>query len=210
MARTVPEGIARKLQSASGLFARQGVEATKMADLAEATGVPKATLYYYFEGKEAILGHLFGQVLAELGGAVHAAAATEGNAAERLERVFRAHLEVIARNPDASLALQFDLGRAARMPEVAAASESSFIRPVSALLEAGARDGSLRPVEHPRLAAVAILGAVVTIGVNTLGSDPGRPVEGPLQTVTALLLDGLRAAPLSTQARNRSTRRVRA
>ncbi len=38
-----------------------------MEDLAEVTGVPKATLYYYFEGKEAILAHLFGQFLAELG-----------------------------------------------------------------------------------------------------------------------------------------------
>ena len=116
MVRTVPVAMTGKLRRASSLFARRVSKPPRWRTSPRSLGCPKATLYYYFEGKEAILAHLFGQLLAELGHAVQAAADSDGSAADRLQKVLRAHLEVIARNPDASLSLQFDLGRAAEVP----------------------------------------------------------------------------------------------
>jgi len=152
--RGMPRGMREKVLSASELFADHGLDATKMEDIAAATGVPKATLYYHFEGKEAILAFLFTEVLDELEAAVGAATRTGGSAAERLHAVVIAHLGVISAFPAASRALQFDLGRAARLPAIADRVEAAFLGPVRSLL--------------------AILGTIVTTGIGALSAPtPG-------------------------------------
>lgn len=189
--RTVPDTIREKVMAVAPLFAEVGLDGAKMEDVAAVTGVPKATLYYYFEGKEHILAFLFGEVLDELGRAVACALDTDGSARERLEAVVLAHLQVIEALPTASLALQFDLGRAARLPIVAERTDVAFVDPVRALLVEGATDGSLRPVEHPRLVATAILGAVVTTGLNALAAPSARTLDEVAEELTTFVLRGV-------------------
>jgi AcrR family transcriptional regulator len=182
-----------KVLTAAELFAEQGLDATKMEDIAAATGVPKATLYYYFEGKEEILTFLFSEILDEVGAAVAKAIDGGGSAAERLTAAIVAHLRVFERFPMASRALQFDLGRAARVPEIAERTDAAFVQPICALLVDGAADGSLRAVDHPRLVATAILGAVTTTGINALTIRPRRSVKRVAATVVDLVLAGVAA-----------------
>jgi AcrR family transcriptional regulator len=59
----------RALEIALDLFGRKGYEATSMREIAEAVGVTKATLYYHFENKAAIIRGLaesYRQALDEL------------------------------------------------------------------------------------------------------------------------------------------------
>jgi AcrR family transcriptional regulator len=194
--RALPAGMREKVLAAAELFAELGLDATKMEDVATVTGVPKATLYYYFEGKEDILAFLFNEILDEIGRAIDEALRSEGTAADRLRAAVVAHLRVFEDFPAASRALQFDLGRAARIPHIDERIEAAFRGPVRQLLEAGAEDGSLRAVEHPRLVAIAILGAVTTVGINALTLGPGRrgrPVEEIAGTVLDVVLHGVSA-----------------
>jgi AcrR family transcriptional regulator len=57
-----------------------------MEEIAVAAGVPRATLYYHFKGKDEVLAWLLGSTLEALGGAVREAANGRGNARQRLER----------------------------------------------------------------------------------------------------------------------------
>jgi AcrR family transcriptional regulator len=187
----MPAGMREKVLAAAELFAQHGLDATKMEDIAGATGVPKATLYYYFEGKEAILAFLFNEILDEVARAVDAAVRTDGSAAERLRAAIVAHLGVFAAFPAASRALQFDLGRAARIPLIDERIEAAYRTPVRQLLEDGAADGSLRAVGHPRIVTVAILGAVTTVGINALTLGPSRPLEEIADAVIGFVLHGV-------------------
>jgi TetR/AcrR family transcriptional regulator len=191
--RTLPPTMRPKVLAAAELFADRGLDATKMEDIAAATGVPKATLYYYFEGKEEILTFLFTEILDEVAEAIAGALATPGTASDRLAAAILAHLRVFERFPMASRALQFDLGRAARVPLIAQRVDAAFLDPVHALLVEGASDGSLRPVDHPRLAALGILGAVSTTGINALTIVPGHRAEGVAAELVALVLSGVAA-----------------
>jgi AcrR family transcriptional regulator len=182
-----------KVLAAAELFADAGLDATKMEDVAAATGVPKATLYYYFAGKEDILAFLFHEVLDEVARAVDGAVRSGGTAADRLRAVVVAHLGVIERYPAASRALQFDLGRAARIPLINERVESAFRAPVRRLLDEGAQDGSLRRVAHPGVTAVAILGVVTTVGINTISLDPTRSVAEVADDVIGFVLHGVQA-----------------
>ncbi len=189
--RPMPAGMREKVLAAAELIADHGLDATKMEDIAVATGVPKATLYYYFDGKEAILAFLFNEILEEVARAVDAALRTEGTAADRLRVAIVAHLRIFETFPAASRALQFDLGRAARTPHIDERIEAAYRRPIRRLLDEGAADGSLRAVAHPRLVAVAILGAVTTVGINALTLGPSRSVDDVADEVVGFVLGGV-------------------
>ncbi len=189
--KRLPDGMRERILSAAELIAERGLDGTKIEDVAETTGVPKATLYYYFDGKEDILAFLFTEILQEVQIGVQAAMGSDGTAADRLARVVAAHIDVVERYPAASRALQFDLGRAARIPRIAELTQSTYVVPVTELLEAGADDGSLRAVAHPRVVATAILGAVSTVGINTLTVGKTRPAERVVADVLDLVMGGL-------------------
>jgi TetR/AcrR family transcriptional regulator len=191
--RKLPEGMRGKVLAAAELIADHGLDATKMEDIAAATGVPKATLYYHFEGKEDILAFLFTEILDEVAGAVEAATQADGTAADRLRDLVLSHLRVIEAYPAASRALQFDLGRAARTPLINERVETAFRRPVRQLLEQGLVDGSLRAVDHPGLMATAILGAITTAGINAITMGPKRSASEIADDVVALVIDGVGA-----------------
>src|SRR5215470_6665750 len=52
--RTPPERLSRLVECATRVFIEQGYRRTQMADIAEALGVAKGTLYLYVESKEAL------------------------------------------------------------------------------------------------------------------------------------------------------------
>ena len=189
--RQVPPTTALKLMAAADIIADRGLDSTKIEDFSSVTGIPKATLYYYFDGKEEILSYIFGVVLDELGVAVAGGLATDGTAAERLVRVLEAHLAVFEKYPKASQALYFDLGRAVRRSELASRIRSSYVDPVSDLLAEGASDGSLRRVEDAGLSAVAVLGATCTAAIHVLAIDPTVSIGRVSQVIVPLVLQGL-------------------
>ena len=86
----MPAAVASKLYAAADLIATKGLENTKIEEIAAASGVPKATLYYYFTGKDDILGFLLRDSLGDLARDVAAAADSSGSGQERLIAVITA------------------------------------------------------------------------------------------------------------------------
>src|SRR5689334_18000322 len=111
--------MAAKVMAAAPLFAERGLDGAPMSDIAEVTGIPRATLYYYFEGKEAVFACLCGLVLDRFEEVIPAALSEPGPAAERLGRVVRAQLGLCAEHPAAFPAMHLGLGRAARVAAAA-------------------------------------------------------------------------------------------
>lgn len=64
--RKIPRQISDRLPAAAALFAKKGLNDSKIEDVAAVTGVPKATLYYYFTGKEEILAFLLEALLKDI------------------------------------------------------------------------------------------------------------------------------------------------
>lgn len=191
--REVPVQIAARLPAAAELFAERGVDQTKIEDVAAATGVPKATLYYYFSGKEEILSFLFSDILRHVADAVAVAAAGEGSARERVVGVVRAQLAVMADQPAVCQALTGEFGRAGRVPALAAAIRAAYHAPAVALLREGADDGSLAPVVDADAAALMVFGAVTVTGLSHLIAGVSIGVDEATGALVAVLLEGLGA-----------------
>jgi AcrR family transcriptional regulator len=193
----LPATIASKLYGAAELIAERGITDAKMDDIAEASGIPRATLYYYFTGKDEILAFLLNDMLQTIGGEVAAAVGTPGTARERLEAAVRAQIAVMLEQPAACRALVGDLGRATRLPELAHALQDAFQRPIEQLLIEGAVDGSLRVQAHPEDASLAIFGAITVAGLYHAVEDTRPPGEQVAQRVLDVLMQGLTGANTS-------------
>lgn len=189
--REIPAQIAERLPAAAALFAERGLNDTKIEEVAAATGVPKATLYYYFAGKEDILAFLLEDVLQHVADEVSKAMADADTGANRLSRVIGAQLGVMARRPDACRALIGELGRATRMPAIVDRIGVAYLDPVETLLRAGAADGSLVNVTDTRASAVAIFGAVTITALTYLIAGPPLDEDRLADAITDVLFLGL-------------------
>jgi AcrR family transcriptional regulator len=189
--RSVPAAVAEKLYSATDLIAARGLQNTKIDDIAAASGVPKATLYYYFKGKDDILAFLLRDSLGALARDVAAAADAPGRGRDRLAAVIEVQIAHTMARPGTSLALVGDLGRAIRLPELTSSVQQAFYEPIARVLTAGAADGSLRELPDPQSAAISIFGAVMMTALlhNAIDSQKARPAVA--DEVIELLMDGV-------------------
>ena len=187
----MPTSVANKLYAAADLIASSGLANTKIEDIAAASGVPKATLYYYFTGKDEILSFLLRDSLSLLAREVAAAADAPGSGRQRLAAVITVQIAHTMDRPGSSRALVGDLGRAIRLPELATAVQEAFYDPLARVLNAGAADGSLRSLDDPESGAVSIFGAIMMTAMlhNVIKSD--KAVAEVADGVIDLIVNGL-------------------
>jgi AcrR family transcriptional regulator len=190
--RPVPAKLASKLYGAADLIADRGIGDAKIDEIADAAGIPKATLYYYFSGKDGILAFLLHDMLEMIAGEVGTASQSEGSARDRLRAVMRAQLAAMLDNPAVCRALVGDLGRATRLPDLAAALETAFHAPVARLLSEGAEDGSLRPVDDSFATALSIFGAVTVAGLSNAVLGTAPDAKEVADDIFDLFLQGLK------------------
>lgn len=91
---------ARLLSASAALFAERGYSGTSMADIAERVGVRKASLYNYYDSKEALLMDLLQRGLDDWLAACLPALEGEGDHGERLWRHFRATVRLTVEEPE--------------------------------------------------------------------------------------------------------------
>jgi len=176
--RKLPAKLASQLYGAAQLIAERGLDGTKIEDIAEATGIPKATIYYHLDGKTGVLEFLLADLLDMIAGAVGVAVSSDEDARTRLEAAVAAQLGVMLEHPFLCRALVGDLGRATRLPDLAVALRSAFYEPIESLLADGVADGSLRQVADPGAVALSVFGAITVAGLSA-------SVEGPSQDTAA-------------------------
>ena len=188
--REVPAAIAAKIPAAASVFAEHGFDDAKIDDVARSIGVPRATLYYYFSGKEDILAFLLRTLLEDVAAEVQRAVSGEGDGVARLRAALRAQLEVLAGNPETAQLLVTNIGRAGRLADIAVAVNAAFHDPVITILRAGIEDGSIRGVD-PERAASALFGAVILTGLHEIVLNGRLDPDDVLDDVSTVVLDGL-------------------
>ena len=193
--RKLPAKLASQLYGAAELIAERGLDGTKIDDIAEATGIPKATIYYHLDGKNAVLEFLLSDLLDMIAGAVGVAVSSAEDARTRLEAAVVAQLGVMLEHPFLCRALVGDLGRATRLPELALALRAAFYEPIEQLLADGVADGSLRQVPNPGAVALSVFGAITVAGLTAAvegpSDDPSADAVRLSASISELIFDGL-------------------
>ena len=188
--REVPAAIAAKIPAAAAVFAERGFDDARIEEVATRVGVPRATLYYYFSGKEDILAFLLRSLLDDVANEVQRAVAGDESGVVRLKAALRAQLDVLAGSPDTAQLLVANIGRVGRLTDIATALRAAFHEPVARVIVDGIADGSIRSVDPERTAS-ALYGAVTLTGLHEITVHGHLDPDEVLADVAAVVLDGL-------------------
>ena len=96
------------LEAAAHVFRQKGFHGASMADIAEAVNLQKASLYHHVSSKQEILFALLDRALELLLERISPIASLDLPADERLYRMIREYLQILAENTDISAVLLFE------------------------------------------------------------------------------------------------------
>lgn len=188
------------LDAALAEFASQGIAGARTDAIAEAAGVNKALLYYYFEDKEGLYRATLEQVYAGLFERQRVVLAAPGNALEKVVKFALTHFDYVAANLSFSRLMQGEMMRAGvgKSPHIQYFSEKysrKLFEALTATLREGIRRGEVRNIE-PLHAILSILGMTVFYFVSApvsraIGRDPFTPEA--IQGRRAALVDHVTA-----------------
>lgn len=178
--------------AAFACLSEKGFDRTTMDDVAARAGVARATLYYYFRGKDDLFVFLLRGGIAMLRASIDDALAPGGTAAERLERLLDRLVDLFVEFRDLTVVVFEQLARLHSDSALAEWMNDQAGAPILELLAEGARDGSLHPID-PETTVPAIFGAVSWAFLHYAMFHDVVPADNVKQTLHQLLLGGLRA-----------------
>jgi TetR/AcrR family transcriptional regulator, cholesterol catabolism regulator len=176
-------------RAAARLFAEKGYHGTSTADLAEAMGVQKGSLYAHIESKADLLW----EVAREGAAAFHAAldeVAEDGPVVDRIRAALRGHLRVVAEQLDiATVFVREWRYLQGERREQFVGERRRYEERLRALFREGRERGELRTDLDDGAAALLALSAV---NWAYTWLRPGADTDPLADRFTALLLDGMR------------------
>jgi TetR/AcrR family transcriptional regulator, cholesterol catabolism regulator len=176
-------------RAAARLFAEKGYHGTSTADLAEALGVQKGSLYAHIESKADLLW----EVAREGSAAFHAAldaVPDEGPVIDRIRATLRGHLRVVAEQLDIATVFTREWRYLqGERREQFVAERRRYEERVRALFREGRERGDLRTDLDDGTAALLALSAV---NWAYTWLRPGTDTDALADRFTALLVDGMR------------------
>lgn len=183
------------LSTAKHLFIQQGYHGLSMRQIAEALGVSKAALYYYFRDKEELFLAILDSYLDEMEAALRFIQLEQDGARQRI----RAMVDMILLQPAEQRALirlssqeMAQLSLPARQA-FDQAYHQKFIDPIRKIFSEGIQRGELRPVD-PNVAAWALLGMMYPYFYPVHSSDL-LTSEKAAEHLTQIFLDGMAQPP---------------
>ena len=173
--KTPPADLADRLLDASELVL-VGDPPPRLEDVARLVGASRATLYYYFSGRDDLLTFLLTTHAKRGAAAVRAATSPDDAPAIRLRAAVTAMIGYLARHPGMCAGLLTALGSTGRMSDVLQTNDVWIAGPLRELLAAGQTTDAFT-LDNVADAANAILGAILlaVLGRSMSGEDVTDP-----------------------------------
>lgn len=150
------------VQAALAVVAEKGVHGLTIAEIAGRAGMSDANIYRHFHGKQEILEALSDFIGEAVVGKAATIAASKRKAVDKLGRIFRSHIALIAANPGLPRFIfseELHLGDRQLAANVAGRM-ASYVETLSAVIADGIRSGELRRDISARESATTLLGMV--------------------------------------------------
>ena len=187
--KKLPEDISTKLIDASEQLSGTNLDVS-IDDMAQLADIPRATLYYYFSGKDDLIGFFLQDKLNRASVAVQKAINSEGSVVERLEQTLGAVMEVMAAHPTLCTEMPAAVKEAGKYEDVINGADRLMLAPFRELLIEGKASGELA-ISDVNTAAVALMGAVNMVAMFQLVQTGTLDVEKTNAALIPQLIKGL-------------------
>ncbi len=187
--KRLPDDLAAKLLAASDQLTGTGLDVS-IDEIAQLAGIPRATLYYYFSGKDDLIGFFMQDKLTRMADAIGKAGAEPGSAPERLAGVMRAILHALAEHPALCVELPVALRESGGYEQVVESAERIVIAPLRDLLIEGKAAGEFT-VPDVDTATIALMGALNMVGMMNIIRTGDLDADRVADVLVPQLLDGI-------------------
>jgi TetR/AcrR family transcriptional regulator, cholesterol catabolism regulator len=192
MARDSGERRERILASAAALFARKGVAATTVREIADEVGMLSGSLYHHFDSKEAMVDEIVTSYLEDLRTRYKAVLARDTDPRTRLHDLIVVSLEVVEAHPHATEIYQNDVNYLAQIERF------SYLKNAGKevqntwldVITAGVREGVFRSDVDPKI-LYRLMRDAVWLSVRWFKPTKEYPIARLAEDCTSLFLDGL-------------------
>ncbi|MEA1902323.1 MAG: TetR/AcrR family transcriptional regulator, partial [Actinomycetota bacterium] len=165
--KKLPYELSNKLLKAADEFPDGSGFDVSVDDVAALSGVPRATLYYYFSGKDDLVQFYLNELMDRTRVAIEKAAATEGSAENRLTAIMRAVVGAFAQYPQMCLEMPTAFKASDDHAEFLGNIDRSVMTPLRQALQDGA-DADELVLDDVELATHAIMGALHQVSIMRL------------------------------------------
>lgn len=173
------------------VFNERGYDGTSMEDLSRRLGISKSSIYYHVNGKEHLLALALDRALDGLFAVADEVTGSSQPAIERLERLVRGSVYVLAdRLPYVTLLLRARGNTATERQALARRRE--FDQIVADLVKAAEQDGDIRPDVDPAITARLLFGLVNSLVEWYRPARQATAASDLADAVCAVAFDGLR------------------
>jgi AcrR family transcriptional regulator len=184
-----PEDLAQKLIDVSDQFKGTGFDIS-IDEVASAADVPRATLYYYFSGRDDLVSFFMNDKLDRMHTTVQKAAASEGSPIERMELVIREVTRKLIEYPVLCMELPIALRRSDDFTEVMLNAERTVGAPLRELLIEGRALGEF-DFEDLDVIITAMNGAVMQVAMMEVLRNPEPDADAVADKLAAAIIRGL-------------------
>jgi AcrR family transcriptional regulator len=186
----------RILNSAAALFARKGVAATTVREIADEVGILSGSLYHHFESKEAIVDEVVSSYLEDLRTRYKQVLAGEGDPRTRLHDLVVASLEVVEAHPHATEIYQNDVNYLSQFERFAYLKNAGKEVQASWLdvINAGINQGAFRSDLDAKI-LYRLMRDAVWLSVRWFKPTRDYPIARLAEDCTSLFIDGLARNP---------------
>jgi AcrR family transcriptional regulator len=180
------------LASAAALFARKGVAATTVREIADEVGILSGSLYHHFDSKESIVDEIIASYLDDLRGRYKAVLAGDTDPRTRLHDLVVASLAVVEAHPHATEIYQNDVNyltqfeRFGYLKNAGKEVQSAWLE----VINVGIRDGVFRDDLKPRI-LYRLIRDSIWMSVRWFRPTRDYPISKFAENCTSLFLDGL-------------------
>ena len=187
------------IEASMELFARRGYHGTSVAQIAEATGLTKGALYWYFKGKEDLFLTVLDCIKESWQEAVMTRVEASQDAIGKFEQLFDATSELIA-NGDTPHSMHLFLVSAGAQPEMRDFEDAikeayaGYVSKLAAIIKAGQEEGEIRKDFDAYSAAVGIIGCLEGI-VLQARLHPPATIAAAISEMKSHFVRSLRTSP---------------
>jgi len=147
------------VDAAANVFRDKGFAATSLEDIAKGVGIWKGSLYHYIDSKEDLLFAVVREPAEQILSDVRQLAQLDLPPTEKIRQAMRSHVRVLEGNfLYASVYLQEIAGR--HRSEEWSAMDREYVNAMEQIISDGVRRGEFAPRLDPRIATLAIIGAL--------------------------------------------------
>ncbi|MGN6682220.1 MAG: TetR/AcrR family transcriptional regulator [Streptosporangiaceae bacterium] len=180
------------LVAAAQLFARKGVAATTVREIADEVGILSGSLYHHFDSKEAMVDEILAPYLKDLGDACQRAIARPADPRAKLRDLIAACLCVVEAHPHATEIYQSDVNYLSQFERFGylSAAAAQVRQAWLDVLTDGVTQGVFRPDLQPRI-VYRLMRDAIWPSVRWFRPSQDYPLTRFAEECTSLFLDGI-------------------